>query len=81
MSKNDSTQAVSASFNYQDEVNVGLDRDEDIEAAPEEEEFNVEVSVDPAEKIQMAIHKVGNDIQLCWFYFLNFFIVCHSFEK
>ena len=62
MSKNDSTQAASASSNYQDEVNVGLDRDEDIEAAPEEEDdLGGAVSVNPVEKIQMAVHKVSNE--------------------
>lgn len=72
MSKNDGTQAVSASFNYQDDVNVGLDRDEDIEAAPEEEESDMEVGVDPAEKIQMAVHKVGNDPTLLVLFFTEF---------
>jgi hypothetical protein len=61
MSKNDSTQAASASFNYQDDVNVGLDRNEDIEAAPEEEDPDSAVSVDSAEKIQMASHKVSSE--------------------
>ena len=59
MSKNDSTQAASASFNYQDDVNIDLDRNKDIEAAPEEDDPDGAVSVDPAEKIQMAVHKVS----------------------
>ena len=52
MSKNDSVQAASASFNYQDEVNVGLDWNEDIEAALEEDNPDSDdaVVIDPAEK-------------------------------
>ena len=65
MSKNDSTQAALASFNYQDDVNVGLDHNEDIEADPEEEDdLSGAVSIDPAEKIQMAIHKASNEKNL-----------------
>jgi hypothetical protein len=67
MSKNDSARAASAGFTYQDDVNIGLDRKNDIEAAPEEDDpasdgavGAVTGSVDPAVKIQMGIHKVSN---------------------
>lgn len=65
MSKNDSARAASANFTYQDDVNIGLDRKNDIEAAPEEDDPASDgpdgaVGVDPVVKIQMAIHKVSN---------------------
>ena len=60
ISKDDGTRATSAGLNYQDEVNVDLDRAADIEAAPEEEDGQEEaVSVDPSDKIQTAVHKVS----------------------
>jgi hypothetical protein len=59
ISKENGTRARSAGFNYQDEVNIGLDREEDIEAAPEDEDDHDAVDVNPSEKIQMAVHKVS----------------------
>jgi hypothetical protein len=51
--------ATSPKFNYQDDINVGLERENDMEAAPEEDEPNNEAdSVECSEKIHMAIQKV-----------------------
>jgi hypothetical protein len=44
--------------NYQDDVNAPLQREGDIEAAPEEDEDTDSVSVDESEKIQTAVQKV-----------------------
>lgn len=55
-------------FNYQDEVNAGLTREDDIEAAPEEEQNEVDTpSVEPSEKIQTAVHKVCYILELKFF--------------
>jgi hypothetical protein len=45
-------------MNYQDNINPRLDREGDIEGAPEEEEEDVEDAVDPSEKIQTGLQKV-----------------------
>ncbi len=48
------------SVNYQDSVNSRLDREDDIEAAPEAEDNDDKdaVSIDPSEKVQTAVQKV-----------------------
>jgi hypothetical protein len=50
--------------NYQDSVNSRLDREDDIEAAPEakDDDDKDAVSVDPSEKVQTAVQKVGHVI-------------------
>jgi hypothetical protein len=48
-----------ATLNYQDDINAGLERENDMEAAPEEDEPNDGVdSSKHSEKIHMAIKKV-----------------------
>jgi hypothetical protein len=42
MSKGDSDLATLPKFNYQDDINVGVGRENDLEAAPEEDEPNNE---------------------------------------
>ena len=51
-------------MNYQDSVNPRLDREDDIDAAPEAEDDDDKdaVSVDPSEKVQTAVQKVGHVI-------------------
>ena len=59
MSKGDSDLATSPKFNYQDDINVGVGCENDLEAAPEEDEPNKEV--DNGEcfgEIDTAIQKV-----------------------
>jgi hypothetical protein len=50
--------------NYQDSVNSRLDREDDIEAAPEAEDDDDKdaMSVDPSEKVKTAILKVSHVI-------------------
>jgi hypothetical protein len=45
-------------MNYQDNINPRLDREGDIEGAPEDENFEDAVNVDPSEKIQTGLQKV-----------------------
>jgi hypothetical protein len=45
--------------NYQDNVNAPLQREDDIEVAPEEDDDTESVSVDSLEKVQTAVQKVG----------------------
>lgn len=48
-----------ATSNYQDDINAGLERENDMEAAPEEDEPNDGVDgAKHSEKIHMAIRKV-----------------------
>ena len=64
-------------FNYQDDVNTGLDREDDIEAAPEEEESDENATgIDPSENIQTAVHKVRN-----MFFYSRSLLKYFSFEK
>ncbi|PPQ82480.1 hypothetical protein CVT26_012859, partial [Gymnopilus dilepis] len=64
-SKSDSAKAIAAGFNYQDDVNAGVSRD-DVEAAPEEEEVYSESSptVDASENFQRAVQKASHPLKL-----------------
>lgn len=58
ISKGDSDMATSPNFNYQDDINVGLECENDMEAAPEEEGLNGVDNAECSENIHMAIKKV-----------------------
>jgi hypothetical protein len=61
--------ATSPDFNYQDDVNAGLERENDMEAAPEKDEPNNEAdNAQHSEKICMAIQKVF----ICFYLFQPF---------
>ena len=59
MSKGDGNLAASPKFNYQDNINVGVGHENNLEAAPEEDEPNIEVDNGKCfEEIDTAIQKV-----------------------
>ena len=59
ISKAESEQAASSNFTYQDEINTRVEREYDMEAAPEEEGVDDKIiPTDPSEKIKMAVQKV-----------------------
>jgi hypothetical protein len=58
MSKSDATQA-SSNVNYQDDVNVNLDREHDLDAtATEDEVDNEAIGTEPADLVKAAVQKV-----------------------
>jgi len=58
MSKSDATQA-SSNVNYQDDVNVGLDREHDLDAtATEDEVDNDVIGTEPTDLVKAAVQKV-----------------------
>jgi hypothetical protein len=59
ISKAESEQAASSNFTYQDEINTRVEREHDMDAAPEEAGVDDEIiTTDPSEKIKMAVQKV-----------------------
>jgi len=58
MSKSDATQA-SSHINYQDDVNVGLDREHDVDAtATEDDVDNEAIGTEPTDLVKAAVQKV-----------------------
>lgn len=65
ISKNEGARAAAAGFNYQDDVNVPLEREYDMEAAPEDDD-DEDITPQPSDKIQMAALKVFLDSFKCY---------------
>ncbi len=58
MSKSDATQA-SSNINYQDDINVNLDREHDIDATAVEDEVDDEtISTDAVDHVKAAVQRV-----------------------
>lgn len=65
ISKDDSAQAQATNFNYQDEVNAGVEREYDMDTAQEVEgEDSDVINERPSNDIQTAVYKVSEIVPI-----------------